>query len=151
MSDDLIRQAMVDEEHLKLLSLGYIISAATTAFFSLFGLMYMVMGIFVGAVVSHAKAAGTSTTQGPPAFMGWFMGAMGFGIFLFTVALAAAKLRTAFCIKRRRSRTFCMVVAGIGCLGIPYGTILGVFSFIVLGRDSVARTFDSRVPPESVL
>jgi hypothetical protein len=151
MSDDPIRQSMVDEEHLKLLSLGYIISAATTAFFSIFGLMYMVMAIFMGALISHQKGAGANSNQAPPAFIGWFLGAMGFGIFLFTILLAAAKLRTAFCIKRRRSRTFCMVVAGIGCLGIPYGTVLGVFSFIVLGRDSVARTFDSKIPPESAL
>lgn len=148
MSDEPIRQAMVDEEHLKLLSLGYMISAATTAFFSLFGLMYMVMGIFMSVFASHARGEGTSANQLPPAFMGWFMGGFGFAIFLFTVALAAAKLRAAFCLKRRTSRTFCMVVAGISCLGIPYGTILGVFSFIVLGRDSVARLFQPSASPE---
>jgi hypothetical protein len=38
------RQSIIDEEHLKLLSLGYMISAATSAFFSLFGLMYVAMG-----------------------------------------------------------------------------------------------------------
>jgi hypothetical protein len=36
-----------------------------------------------------------------------------------------------------------MVIAAIGCLEIPYGTLLGVFSFLVLGRDSVARLFTS--------
>jgi hypothetical protein len=148
MSDDPIHQSMIDEEHLKLLSLGYMISAATTAFFSLFGLMYMVMGIFMSAVISHEKGSGANPNQAPPAFVGWFFAAMGFGLFLFTVALAAAKLRTAFCIKRRRSRTFCMIVAGIGCLGIPYGT--RVFSFIVLGRESVARLFQASAPSESV-
>jgi hypothetical protein len=149
MSDDSFRQAVVDGEHLKLLSLGYMVSAATTAFFSIFGLFYMVMGIFMSAAISHEKGISGNPNQAPPAFMGWFLGAMGFAIFLFTAALAAAKLRTAFCIKRRSSRTFCMVVAGISCLGIPYGTILGVFSFIVLGRDSVAPAFDSRIPPAS--
>jgi hypothetical protein len=147
MSDELIRQSIIDEEHLKLLSLGYMISAATTAFFSIFGLMYAVMGIVMSKFTSqHGGATGT---QAPPAFLGWFFVGIGTGIFLFTVSLAAAKLRTAFCIKHRKSRTFCMVVAAFSCLAIPYGTALGVLSFIVLGRESVARRFKPSAAPVS--
>jgi hypothetical protein len=40
--------------------------------------------------------------------------------------MAAAKFRVSWCIRHRRSRTFCMVIASIGCLEIPYGTLLGV-------------------------
>jgi hypothetical protein len=57
------------------------------------------------------------------------------------VIFAAAKFRAAYCIKNRRSRTFCMVVAGFSCLEIPYGTALGVLSFVVFGRDSVVQLF----------
>jgi hypothetical protein len=146
MSDELVRQSIIDEEHLKLLSLGYMISASTTAFFSIFGLMYAVMGIVISKFPSR-QAEGTTATQAPPAFVGWFLIGIGTGIFLFMVILAAAKLRTAFCIKHRKSRTFCMIVAGFSCLAIPYGTALGVFSFVVLGRDSVARMFKPSVAP----
>ena len=34
-----------------------------------------------------------------------------------------------------------LVVAGIGCLSIPYGAILGVMTFIVLLRKSVKAMF----------
>lgn len=149
MSDELLRQSITDEEHLKLLSLGYMISAATTAFFSLIGLMYMAMGIFMNVLISHQKEVETSKGQVPPAFMGWLFAAIGMGIFLILVSVAAAKLRTAICIKRRQSRAFCMVVAGISCLEIPYGTVLGVLSFMVLGRSSVTHLFNSTTPPES--
>jgi hypothetical protein len=145
MSDELVRQAIVDEEHLKLLSIGYMISAATSAFFSLIGLMYMFMGIFMGAVISHqADVAGKG--QAPPAFVGWLFGAIGLGIFLFLIGMAAAKFRTAMCLKRRESRTFCMVVAGVSCLEVPYGTVLGVLTLIALGRNSVAQLFNPRLP-----
>jgi hypothetical protein len=146
MTDEFMRQAIVDEEHLKLLSLGYMISAATTAFFSMFGLMYMVMGIFLSSVGSHQAGVITSanrTAQSPPALVGWIFAAIGGAIFLFTIGLAAAKLQTAIWLKRRKSRTGCMVVAGISCLGIPYGTALGVLTFMVLGRESVVRLFDA--------
>jgi hypothetical protein len=62
-------------------------------------------------------------------------------MFVGLIAMAAAKFRVAWCIKHRKSRTFCIVIAAVGCLEIPYGTLLGVFSFFVLGRDSVAHLF----------
>jgi hypothetical protein len=143
MSEELTRQTIIDEEHLRLLSLGYMISAAISAFFSLIGLMYVFMGVMMSALFAHAPEVATKTGQEPPAFIGWIFAGIGLGFFLFMIALAAAKFRVVFCINHRRSRAFCMVVAGISCLGVPYGTILGVFSFMVLGRDSIARQFDS--------
>jgi len=50
-------------------------------------------------------------------------------------------LVTGYCLMKRRARTFCMVMAGISCIAIPLGTILGVFTLIVLGRESVRRAF----------
>jgi hypothetical protein len=144
MPDELLRQTIIDEEHLKLLSIGYMISAATSAFFSLIGLMYMFMGIFMGAVISH-QAEVASKGQPPPAFIGWLFGAIGLGMFLFLIGMAAAKFRTALCLKRRESRTFCMVVAGISCLEVPYGTVLGVLTFMALGRNSVEQLFKPRL------
>jgi hypothetical protein len=144
MPDECTRQSLIDEEHLKLLSLGYMISAAITGFFALFGLMYMFVGAMMLAIVTHKLA--TNSGQPPPAFMGWFFGAVGLTFFIVGIALAAAKLYAAISIKNRKSRTFCLVVAGFTCLAIPYGTALGVFTFIVLGRDSVVRLFPASVP-----
>jgi len=47
------RQSIIDEEHLKMLSLGYVVSAAVSAFFSLFGLLYVFLGIMMRTVLSH--------------------------------------------------------------------------------------------------
>ena len=71
MPEEVMRQSIIDEEHLKLLSLGYVISAAAAAFFSLFGLMYMLMGVLMNAVISHQPAVATKSSQVPPAFVGW--------------------------------------------------------------------------------
>ena len=149
MSEELMRQSIIDEEHLKLLSLGYVISAATAAFFSLFGLMYMMIGLTVGAAISHSHEFAAHTGQEPPAFVGWIFGGIGLAVFLMMIILAAVKFRAGSCIKKRKSRTFCMVVAGISCLEFPYGTVLGVFTFIVLGRESVARLFNSSMAPDT--
>jgi hypothetical protein len=41
----------------------------------------------------------------------------------------------------RKHRTFCFVVAATNCLYTPLGTVLGIFTIIVLLRDSVRATF----------
>jgi hypothetical protein len=151
MPEEYTRQSVIDQEHLKLLSLGYMISAAITGFFALFGLMYMFLGVMIAAFVSHSPQTVTNGNQPPPAFLGWIFGGIGLAFFVVGMALAAAKLRTAFCIKGRKSRTFCLVVAGITCLGIPYGTTLGVFTFIILGRDSVERLFNPTVASDTIV
>ena len=148
MPNEITREAVVDEEHLKLLSLGYMISAGMSGFFSIIGLFYMAMGAFMAAAFSRLPNNAANAGQPPPAFMGWIFGAVGLGIFLVMLGIGLLKLRAGFCIKRRRGRTFCMIVAGICCLGVPYGTLLGIFTFIVLGRDSVTRVFSqTQAPP----
>jgi hypothetical protein len=75
--------------------------------------------------------------------MGWIFGGIGLALFLVMSAIAVVKFLVARNIKRRKSRTFCLVVAGLSCLEFPYGTFLGVVTFIVLGRDSVVRRFSA--------
>src|SRR5208283_975156 len=92
------------------------------------------------------ETAGKPVQQPPPAFFGWILICFGLAFFLLAIGMAAAKFRAAWCIKRRKWRVFCMVIAALGCLEIPYGTALGVFSFIVLGRDSVVQSFSTEPP-----
>jgi|ERR1039458_1562581 hypothetical protein len=47
------------------------------------------------------------------------------------------------CLRARKGRTFSLVVAGINCLHIPLGTVLGVFTIIVLIRDSVRELYSA--------
>lgn len=146
MTNEVDRQTILDDEHLKLLALGYMISAAVSAFFSLIGLMYLGMGVFVGQMISHMPTTAANANQPPPAFFEWLFGGIGLIIFLLMLGIAALKLRAAFLLKQRKGRTFCMVVAAICCLGVPYGTLLGVFTFIVLGRRSVEHMFREPQP-----
>jgi hypothetical protein len=141
MSDETDRQSILDEEHLKLLSLGYMVSGGFAALFSLFGLLYVVMGIVMAVSFSQMPQAGAKAADQPPEFLGWIFAGVGLVLFLGMIAIAAAKFWVAACIKRRKSRTFCMVIAGLSCLEFPYGTLLGVLTFIVLGRASVERVF----------
>jgi hypothetical protein len=136
-------RAILDEEHLRLLALGYWISGAITAFFSLIGLMYAGMGAFIGATVR--SQAIQRSGEPPPAFVGWIFAAIGLFLFVAMLTMAILKFRVAVCLKRRQSRTFCLVVAGISCLEVPYGTALGALTFMALGRPSVMAMFHAGI------
>jgi hypothetical protein len=143
------RQAIVDGEHLRILSICYYVSAGTTAVFSLFGLFYGFMGLFFMSAADRLQAPPGQSP--PPQFVGLLFGLFGFGLFTTLVAVAILKFIVARRLKEHRARTFCMIVAGVSCLGIPFGTILGVFTFVVLLRPSVMQLFEANDSGEKAI
>ncbi|NNJ85601.1 MAG: hypothetical protein HKP20_00385 [Akkermansiaceae bacterium] len=70
----------------------------------------------------------------------WFYLFMG----LLLLVLAVGNFLSAGYMKRRKNRTFSLVVAGINCLQVPMGTVLGVFTIMVLLRDTVVKSYENR-------
>lgn len=64
----------------------------------------------------------------------------------FLVALCICNILSGIFIRKRKHRIFSFVVAGVNCMQIPFGTALGVFTFIVLSRVSVKMEYDARLP-----
>jgi len=149
VSEQDYRQAIVNEEHLRLLAIGYWVAGGMAALFSLFGLFYVGMGAMFATAFAKIPAASAPPNQPPPAFVSWIFVGIGLTIFLVAATFAAMRCWTAVCLKRRTARTFCLVVAALTCLDFPYGTTLGVFTFIVLGRPSVIPLFGASLaaPP----
>jgi hypothetical protein len=127
-----------DSEHLKLLAIFHYVVAGMTALFACIPFIHFFMGL---AMVSGAL--GVSDPEVRP-----------IGIFLMVLAglliLAGWTLATLIAyagrnLQRRRRYTYCLVVAGVECIFMPFGTVLGVFTIIVLMRDSVKELFEGPV------
>jgi len=129
-----------DEEQLKLLQTGHLVLEAITGFFSCMPLIHVTIGLSM--LLGHDSLFKDSRGGGPPPFFGLIFAVMG-GIFVIAGwTLAVLILKAGRAIGRRRRHTFCTVVACMSCLFMPFGTILGVFSLIVLNRPSVKALFD---------
>lgn len=101
-----------------------------TALFACVPLLHVGLGI---AMV----AGGFDGKDAPPPIIGWLFIVIA-GIFILSGwALSACIILAGRKIKRCRSWTFCLVVACFMCLMMPFGTFLGVFTVIVLMRESV--------------
>lgn len=123
-----------DESNLDLLATFHYIVGGLTALFSCFFLIHVAIGIAMLFGAFDGRDA-------PPKFLAWL-----FILFpaVFIVAgwtLAGFIVAAGRKLKRRLSRTFCLVVAGIECMLMPFGTVLGVFTIVVLMKDSVKQLF----------
>ena len=130
-----------DEEHLRLLSLFHYVSGALTAFFACIPLVHVAVGL--AFVLSPETVSSKPPEDAPPAWFGWIFIVIGGFFVLAGWTLAILKIVAGRCLARRRRRTFCVVVACVCCLLPPLGTILGVFTLVVLNRPSVKALFDS--------
>lgn len=131
-----------DDEQLHLLSVFHYVLAGICSLVSLFPLIYFGMGL---AMMSGM--GGERPGQFGPLLAGCFVAGMG-GLFLvFAVGYALALFLAARFLAERRRHTFCVVVAAISCSFTPLGTVLGVFTLIVLFRPSVKVLFGLEAPP----
>jgi hypothetical protein len=131
-----------DVEHLNLLRIGYYVTAGLSALAGLFPLIYVGFGVLMamGALASSA-AKGVP----PPPFLGWIVVAIGICIFAVIEAMAVLSLLAAKALRERRQRTFIMVIGALHLMHAPLGTLLGIFSLVVLSRPSVQAAFEDNL------
>jgi hypothetical protein len=138
MTNDPTVQRAIDNEHIRLLSIFYYVLGAMAALWAFIPLIYVVIGMLFG--VGFAANANDKDAA-PLAFMGILFVVMGLCAFVLCAAFAALKIYTGYCLAHRKNRVFCYIVAALSCLSMPFGTILGIFTFIVLARPTVAAQF----------
>ena len=123
-----------DEEHLDLLGIFFYVLGGMTAFFACIPIIHLIIGL--------SLVFGQIDVPEDERFIGWFFVAIAVVIILIGWTIAICLLVTGSKLRKRQSYTFCMVIAAIACLNMPLGTILGVFTIVVLSRDSVKALFE---------
>ncbi len=130
------RQSVTDEEQLRWLPVGYWVSAGFIGAYALFMASYFA---FIGVLFLSIPEGDAS---GPPAGMAWALLGFGAVMFLAMAAVTTLKAMSGFWIRKRTHRVWILATAAISCLEVPYGTLLGVLTFLVMTRPSVRALFD---------
>lgn len=126
-----------DQQHLNLLSIFHYILAGLLALVGCIPIVHLTIGI---AMLAGAFDGGKND---PPPEMGIiFIVAAVLGM-AFNWTLAICLFVAGRMLKARRSRTFCFIVAVVSCVFMPVGTVLGVFTIIVLSRPTVKQLFEA--------
>jgi hypothetical protein len=122
-------QDVYDREQLGLLAIFYYVLAGISVLVGCFPVIHLTVGLlFLGGAVS---LQGDAPDRAPAALIGGFLS--------WTQALLL--YLTGRNLQNCRNHLFCLIIAGIACLNFPLGTILGVFTIIVLQRESVRAKF----------
>jgi len=123
-----------DERHLQLLSIFHYVVAGILGLIGLVPIIHLTIGILI---VTGRLGGGSGGGTGA----GFLF--IGIALFMMTMAwsMAILLLIAGRRLAARRSHLFCLIVAGIACLFMPFGTVLGVFTIIVLMRPTVKAMF----------
>jgi hypothetical protein len=122
-----------DQEHLKLLAIFHFVLAGLCGMVSLIPLAQLVLGL--------GLASGSLDSEPVAQVMGcFFVAVAGTGVAL-GLSLAVCLLLAGRALLEQKHYTFCLVMACVGCLFMPFGTVLGVFTLLVLLRPSVKELF----------
>lgn len=133
-------QVARDNENLRLLSIFHYVLGAVLAVMALIPLVHLSMGV---AMVTGAFPASGSSPP-PPDFLGWIFVAVGGGVVLLGETLALLIVLNGLMLSRRRHFNFCVFISALECLNMPLGTVLGVFSLIMLFRPTVRESFEGQ-------
>jgi hypothetical protein len=128
-----------DEDHLRLLSIFHYVVGGLSALFALFPIFHMMFGLFL--ILAPEKFGNKG--EPPPAFIGWFVVAFAACFMLAGWIFATLVILTGHFLARRKYYTFCFVMAAVESLFMPFGTVLAVFTLVVLLREPVKRMFEA--------
>lgn len=129
-----------DAEHLRLLAIFHFVVAGL----SILGIGFLIFHYSFMRMIFGNPQIWNNAKQPPPFnpaeffhIFQWFY--IIFGGFMLLGGILT--LTSGLFIQRRVHRTFSLVIAGLNCLHFPFGTSLGVFTLIVLTKDSVMQLY----------
>jgi hypothetical protein len=127
----------VDAGHLQTIAICHYVWGGLLMLLSCMFIFHIVIGFLM---VNGRFPMNGGPNPPPPQFgylficMGWFAMALGWAVGILTIVSGRA-------IAQRKWRVFSLVMAGVNCASFPFGTLPGVFSFIVLLRPSVRALY----------
>jgi hypothetical protein len=131
---------LITAHDLRLLSIGYFIQAAIAGFYSLLLLGY---SAFVSALlvnIGHLSQQTGNQNNIPPAVLSIISVILAI-IIGMVFAYTACQFLAGYFLRRLRHLLFIQIIAALNCLALPYGTVLGIFTFMVLQRPSAKQCF----------
>jgi hypothetical protein len=132
-------QRNVDADHLNLLSIFHFVGAGL----ALLGILFLIVHFTFMHFIFTNPEMWQGQKGGPPPpeiFSMLIVFYIAGGIWLATSAIL--NVLSGIFLHTRKNRTFSLVVAGINCVHMPLGTVLGVFTIIVLLRPSVREMYE---------
>ena len=139
-------QQQQDREQIKLLAILHFVFGGL----SLLGILFLSFHYLMLSTIIDNQEIWESAKGFDPharALFGSYLEAfVWFYLFLGVACVASCILNiiSGVLLRRRKHRKFSMIIAGLDCAQVPFGTALGIFTLLVLQRESVMRSYPSK-------
>ncbi len=159
-------QRIVVRERLRLLTLAAYIRGGITLAFSCFFVIYVLMftmlattpdsGWTDGNVAAHPSSVSPSNllaspspaprvvNPGPPKVIFRVMAGVFGGFALLGWTFGGLTAYTGWCVRQRRHKLFVLIISGLNCIFIPYGTLFGIAAILVLSSPGTKAEFEAK-------
>lgn len=128
-----------DSDHLRLLSIFHYVVAGMQVLVACFPIIHFLVG---AAIVFFPEKFPDGKDGDPATVVGVFFMAFAGAWILVGLTVATCTVIAGRNLARRRRYMFCLVIAAIDAATcMPFGTVLGVFTIIVLLRPTVKAAF----------
>lgn len=131
-----------DESHLSGLAIGHYVVGGMMMLFACIPLVHTFIGLAVILGFEGMQKAIAEGSEGPPPeWFGWMFFLIGAAFFLIGQAVSVSVILSGRFLKQRKRYWYSFVIACIACTFMPFGTVLGVLTIIVLSRPSVKSLY----------
>lgn len=130
-----------DQQHLDLLSIFHYVVGGILYVFGCIPMVHFLFGILMTTGVLK------DDNQAALRIVGVFLVLFSMAMIFSAWALATLVIFAGRNLARRTRYKFCLVMAGVVCIFMPIGTVLGVFTILVLSRTSVKQLFGVETAP----
>lgn len=126
-----------EQNQLNMLSIFHFIFGGFGCLASLGTLIYVIFGALFVAIDLPNKGLPNDAKN----FIGYLAMSIGSIVFITILTLSILTIYSGVQLRNCKKHTFSMVIASILCLSIPFGTILGVFTLVVLSKKEVKELY----------
>jgi hypothetical protein len=133
-----------DQQYLKIIAIFHFVVGGIAGLISCFPIIHLVLGLtFLFGNFSSVQPTDTM----PMSLFGLVFTVIPALIILLGWAFAICVMLAGYFNIKRQHHMFCLVMAGVECMFMPFGTVLGVFSIILLIKPEVKALFAPNLPP----
>lgn len=129
-----------DGENLNLLAIFHYVVGGIGFLLACFPMIHLFIGIVMIVGPGHALRNGGAG----PAIIGYIFAGIATVLILLGWSMALCTLMSGRMIAKRKNRMFSFVVAAVLCIFFPFGTILGVFTIVLLNKETVKALYAQR-------
>lgn len=133
--------AAVDRDRLRLLEVAYYVSGVVTILGFSVLLLHFTLFLAMGLNPQIFANPHGHQAEPPPPWVFLMVAGIIACIMVMGWIFGALQIYVGRCLKHRCHALFVQILAGLECIFIPWGTLLGVCTFLVLERPSVKALF----------